>query len=175
MNHESPCISINHKLSHFENTLVLSKTKEEKNAPYATTKKKYTLVCISQQITNYLRYLPSKKKKKIVRRTQRLAYTQIAHTTNRKKLSLQLLQGSRIIILLKQEKKKKNEMKRKSCRALWTQNATSQEINNSYVANNGFGIVYRRISLSTGCNGDTTRFLLELFPVNTITLIVVQC
>ena len=105
MNHESPCISINHKLSHFENTLVLSKTKEEKNAPYATTKKKYTLVCISQQITNYLRYLPSKKKKKIVRRTQRLAYTQIAHTTNRKKLSLQLLQGSRIIILLKQEKK----------------------------------------------------------------------
>lgn len=113
MNHESPCISINHKLSHFENTLVLSKTKEEKNAPYATTKKKYTLVCISQQITNYLRYLPSKKKKKIVRRTQRLAYTQIAHTTNRKKLSLQLLQGSRIIILLKQEKKKKTKWKEK--------------------------------------------------------------
>lgn len=118
MNHESPCISINHKLSHFENTLVLSKTKEEKKRTIRNDEKEiYSRMHLA---TNHKlsKIFTFQKKKKIVRRTQRLAYTQIAHTTNRKKLSLQLLQGSRIVILLKQEKKKRKEKKRKSCRAL---------------------------------------------------------
>lgn len=85
MNHESPCISINHKLSHFENTLVLSKTKEEKKRTIRNDEKEiYSRMHLATNHKLSKIFTFQKKKKNRTTHTTTCIHTNRTHNKSKK-------------------------------------------------------------------------------------------